>query len=471
MSQPFPSNPYLTGNFAPILMECDAPDLPITGALPQALRGTLYRIGPNPMFAPRDDFYHWFIGDGMVHAFEIEHGRVRYRNRWVQTEKLRREQAAGRALFGSWGNPATTDPSVQEVDGEGVANTNVLWHGDKLLALEEAHPPIALDPRELTTLGAQRYQADLGGNALRKMTAHPKIDPVTGEMVFFAYSAEGPFTPAMLYGVLDRAGRLTQLEQFAAPYPSMVHDFMVTRNYALFPILPLSGSMERAMRGEPAYAWEPEKGSHIGIMPRAGGSARMRWFRNDACYMFHVMNAWEEGSKIIADVMQYDSSPIFSPGTSQDGASARLCRWTFDLEGDSDTFTRTWLDDLPGEFPRFDERFAMQPYRHGYFAWRGHESTARSIFDGLAHLDTATGKRKTYLLPEGDGLSEPVFVPRADNAAEGDGWLLATIYRGAEHRSDLAVFDASEIERGPVALAHLSHRVPFGFHGNWRSHG
>lgn len=471
MSQPFPSVPYLTGNFAPILMECDAPDLPVSGELPRALRGTLYRNGPNPMFAPRDDFYHWFIGDGMVHAFEIGDGRASYRNRWVRTEKLRREQAAGCALFGSWGNPATTDASVQEVDGQGVANTNILWHGGKLLALEEAHPPIALDARELTTLGPLRYESDLGGHALGKMTAHPKIDPRTGEMVFFAYAADGPFTPSMLYGKLDSAGHLTHLERLLAPYPSMVHDFMVTQHYALFPILPLSGSMDRAMRGEPAYAWEPDRGSHIGILPRSGGAARMRWFRNDACYVFHVMNAWEDGSKIIADVMQYDSSPLFNPGAGPAGTSARLCRWTFDLEGNSDTFTRTWLDDLPGEFPRFDERFAMQPTRHGYFAWRGHESTERSVFDGLAHFDAATGQRRTWLLPEGDGLSEPVFVPRADDAPEGDGWLLATVYRGADKRSDLAVFDATDIARGPVALVHLSHRVPFGFHGNWRSHG
>ncbi len=460
MSQPEPSSPYLSGNFAPILMECDAHDLPVLGELPRALRGTLYRNGPNPQYAPRDAHYHWFIGDGMVHAFHIEDGRVRYRNRWVRTNKFQREQAAGHALFGSWGNPATTDPSVLG-QNDGVANTNILWHGGRLLALEEADLPIELDSESLATRG----DVDYGGKLDGAMTAHPKIDPVTGEMVFFAYSADGPFTPGIRYGVVDRDGRMQRLERFEAPFPSMVHDFMVTQNHVLFPILPLTGSMERAMRGEPAYAWEPKLGSHIGIMPRSGGAAQIRWFRGEACYVFHVMNAWESGSRIIADVMQYDTAPLFNPDAN--GARARLCRWTFDMAGKSDGFTREYLDDMPGEFPRFDERFSTLPYRHGYFAFRQHESSGRGSYDGLAHIDLHSGKRVTHVLPEGDAVSEPVFVPRAADSAEGDGWLLATVYRGAEARSDLAVYEAGALADGPVATVPLSHRVPFGFHGNW----
>ncbi|WP_416051376.1 carotenoid oxygenase family protein [Cupriavidus basilensis] len=460
MSQPFPSTPYLSGNFAPILMECDAPDLPVLGELPRALRGTLYRNGPNPQYAPRDAHYHWFIGDGMVHAFHIEDGRVRYRNRWVRTNKFQREQAAGQALFGSWGNPATTDPSVLG-QNDGVANTNILSHAGRLLALEEADLPVELDAQTLATRG----DVDYGGKLTGAMTAHPKVDPVTGEMVFFAYSADGPFTPGMRYGVVDRNGQLQRLEHFEAPFPSMVHDFMVTQKHVLFPILPLTGSMERAMRGEPAYAWEPQKGSHIGIMPRNGGTAQMRWFRGEACYVFHVMNAWDAGNKVIADVMQYESSPIFNPDGNSTGA--RLCRWTFDMAGKSDTFTREYLDDTAGEFPRFDERFSTLPYHHGYYAFRQYESSERGSYDSLAHLDLRSGKRATYQLPEGDAFSEPVFLPRAADSAEGDGWLLATVYRGVQARSDLVVLDASAVADGPVATVQLSHRVPFGFHGNW----
>ncbi len=465
MSQPFPKTPFLSGNYAPILMECDAPDLPVTGELPKELRGTFYRNGPNPQFAPRDAFHHWFIGDGMIHAFRIEEGRVAYRNRWVRTPKWQLEHEAGRALFGSWGNPMTSDPSVIGKEG-GVANTNIVWHGGRLLALEEAHRPFAIDPASLAPLG----YLDLDGVA--RFTAHPKIDPETGEMLFFAYSAGGFFSPAMLFGVVDRGGRLTRLERFDAPFASMVHDFMVTRDHVLFPILPLTGSMERAMGGKPAYAWEPAKGSHVGVMRRDGSVKDLRWFRSEACYVFHPMNAREEGDKIVAEVMQYEAAPLFPnpDGTPGDAlkAKARLCRWTFDLAGNSDEFRRDYIDDLAGEFPRLDERFAGLPYRHGYYACSMGQSD-KGLFDALAHLDLATGRRATYRLPDGDAISEPVFVPRAAGAAEGDGWLLAVAYRGAENRSDLVVLDASDLAHGPIATAELSHRVPHGFHGNWRA--
>ena len=164
MSQPFPPNPYLSGNFAPILMECDAPDLPILGALPKELRGTLYRNGPNPQYAPRDDRYHWFLGDGMIHAFRIEAGRVAYRNRWVRTTKFQRERAAGRALYGSWGNPATTDPSVAGTDSGGVANTNIVAHASDPVGIAEfGEFQDAIIDKQITTSqeALERAEADI----------------------------------------------------------------------------------------------------------------------------------------------------------------------------------------------------------------------------------------------------------------------------------------------------------------------
>ena len=325
--------------------------------------------------------------------------------------------------------------------------------------------PFALDPETLAPLGYDDFAGAMTG---LKFTAHPKIDPETGEMVFFAYSVGGFFTKTMLYGVIDRAGKVTRLEKFEAPFSSMVHDFLVTRNYVLFPILPLTGSLERAMSGKPAYAWEPAKGAYVGVLKRDADIATLRWFQGDPCYVFHPMNAFEEDGKIVADVMQSQSVPFpDADGTPNDPAKvmAHLHRWTFDLVGNSDRFRSAPVDDLAAEFPRLDERFAGLAYRHGYYAaatesWVG--------FDMLVHFDHATGKRIVYHAPKGDVLGEPVFVPRKPGAAEGDGYLLATIYRGAENRSDLLVFDAGGIDRGPIAEAQLSHRVPYGFHGNWR---
>jgi len=468
VSQQFPDSPWFNGNFAPISFEAEADNVMVRGDMPKELRGTLYRNGPNPQFAPRDANHHWFIGDGMIHAFHIEDGRVSYRNRWVRTPKWRMEHDAHRALFGSWGNPMTTDPSVAGKESGGVANTNIVWHGGKLLALEEAHLPVAVDPMTLATEGAWDFAGGLAGG---KVTAHPKLDPETGEMIFFAYSAGGFFAKTMLYGVVDRNGKLTRLDKFDAPYSAMVHDFVVTRNYVLFPVLPLTGSIERAMSGKPAYAWEPAKGAFVGVMKRDAAVSTIRWFQADPCYVFHFMNAYEEGGKLIADGMQYEAAPLFPnpDGTPGDPAKAvaRLTRWAFDVAGNTDRFAQVRLDDLSADFPRLDERFAGLPYRHGYYA--AHEANdVMHGFDLIAHLDHATGKRTVYRLREGDITSEPVFVPRGADAPEGDGYLLATVWRGNEKRTDLVVFDAGALDKGPVAVAELTHRVPFGFHGNWR---
>jgi carotenoid cleavage dioxygenase len=467
MSIPFPETPFFSGNYAPVTFEADAPDLPLRGELPKQLAGTLYRNGPNPQFAPRDAHHHWFIGDGMIHAFHIADGRVSYRNRWIRTPKWEAEHAAHQALFGSWGNPATSDPSVLGNDG-GVANTNIVWHAGRLFALEEGHRPFVLDPESLTALGYWDFGGAFKG---ARFTAHPKIDPETGEMIFFAYSAAGRFSPTLGYGVIDKAGKLVRYDQFDAPYASMVHDFMVTRNYVLFPVLPLTGSMQRAMAGKPALAWEADKRSYVGVMRRDASVASVRWFECDPCYVFHPMNAYEDGDKIVGDVMQYEAAPLFTDPDGRPGdpakAVAQLTRWTFDLAANTDSFKRETIDDLSAEFPRLDERFAGLDYRHGFFA----ASSDRKIFDRfdmLAHVDLKTGKRSVFQFPASDAISEPIFVPRGEGAPEGDGYLLATVYRGAEHRSDLAVFDAAGLEQGPLACAELSTRVPFGFHGNWR---
>ena len=183
-------------NRGPIAVEYDVPYLKISGELPRDLNGTLYRNGPNPQFeAPGA---HWFVGDGMLHAFHLENGRASYRNRWVRTPKWLAEHDAGRALFGGFGRRLPDAPASVPADG-GAANTNIVFHAGRLLALEEGHLPTEIEPGTLNTEGYCTY----GGAISGPFTAHPKIDPATGEMVFFGYNAGGPFSAALSFGAVN----------------------------------------------------------------------------------------------------------------------------------------------------------------------------------------------------------------------------------------------------------------------------
>jgi carotenoid cleavage dioxygenase len=465
--RPFPADePFLRGYYAPVNVEGDAAHLPVDGEIPAGLAGTLYRNGPNPQFAPRGP-HHWFAGDGMIHAFTVAGGRVSYRNRWVRTPKWQLEREAGDGLSGAFGHPRWSDPRIVALNST-VANTNVVHHAGRLLALEEAHPPFALDPDTLAPRGDETY----GGRLAGPFTAHPKLDPSTGEMVLFGYSAKGRFTPWASLATVDRRGEVVRTAMLELPFPSMIHDFAVTERWIVLPVFPLTGSLDRAMRGAPPFAWEPELGTRIALVPRHGPVERTRWIEAPACYVFHPMNHFEtDDGAIVIDVMKYDVAPLFPrpDGTPATGgpAVATLHRWRIDP--DAGTLAETRLDDRAGEFPRFDERHCMRPYRYGWIVSgnvaeprRGDDAT-----DGIVGFDLERGTSQAWMPPRGDRCGEPVFVPRTADAAEGDGWLLATIWRRAENRSDLAVWNALDLAAGPVGVASLSSRVPAGFHGNW----
>ena len=466
MATPLPKHPNLQGAYQPIQFECDAPDLVVQGALPADLNGTFYRNGPNPQYAPRGD-YHWFAGDGMIHAFHLENGRVSYKNRWVKTTKWELERAAGRGLFSGM-NPLDTDPAVQGLTTNGLANTNIVWHAGKLLALEEAHAPFQLDPMSLDSIGPWTFGDTLTG----PMTAHPKMDPETGEMIFFGYSVDGMLSNKMSYHVVNREGKLTTSAFFDAPYAAMVHDFIVTRDFVIFPIMPLTASLDRALQGKPPFAWEPEKRNKIGVMPRSGSVEAIRWFDGDPSYVFHPMNAFNVGNKITCDVSQYGVAPLFpnADGSRSDPALAlaKLTRWHIDLDLPTDTYKVEQLDDVACEFGRLDERYSGLEYRYGYMLCTGASAAKPSSLNAITRVDHQTGQRQTLDLGEHMTPSEAVFVPSAHDAPEGAGYLLANVYDASIDKSHLLILDAENITAGPLATAQLDHRVPLGFHGNWR---
>jgi carotenoid cleavage dioxygenase len=448
--------PRLT-NTDPIDFETDVASLPIAGRLPEGLEGTLLRIGPNPVIP--EPSRHWFSGDGMLHAFQVGAGRVRYRNRWVRTTRW---QAAQRVVKGL---PSVETPP--ELDS-GVANTHVILHAGRTLALEEAHRPVAVQLDTLETLGIEDFDGRVG----LRFTAHPKTDPETGELVFFGYGSPDQLSAGMTYGVVSRDGsQVRHLEYFDAPYAAMVHDFAVTCRHVVFPVMPLTASLARVQSGRPAFAWEPEFGTRVGLMRREGHATEIEWWKGPACYAFHFMNAWEDGRHLFVDAMQYDAPPLFpqpdgSPPTGP--FEARLTRWHFDLDDPRREFVPTVLEEIPGDFPRIDDRRAMLPYRHGWYAGSAVDAEGGQRLQArLVHVDHAAPRADVYTCDALDHLSEPVFVPRHADAREGDGWIVATAFRGATRTSDFVVFDAQNVAAGPICAASLSHRVPDGFHGNW----
>lgn len=467
MAKPFPNHPNLTDGYAPIQMECDANNLVVEGEVPKDLFGTFYRNGPNPQFAPRGA-YHWFGGDGMIHAFHIENGQVSYKNRWPRTQRWQKERDAGESLWGSL-NPLENDPSVAGLETDGSANTNIIWHAGKLLALEEGHAPFELDPVTLESKGAWKFNDTLVG----PMTAHPKVDPETGEMIFFGYNVDGILSNKMSYHVVDKAGKLVKSQFFDAPYAAMVHDFMVTRDYVLFPIQPLTASLDRAMKGEPAFAWEPEKGNQIGVLKRGGNVEDIRWFQGDPSFVFHPMNAFNTGDVITCDVSEYGQAPLFpnvdgSPG-KKENMVAKLTRWTFDFGSNSNDYKTDMRQDIGCEFGRLDERHSGLDYRYGYMLCDGDAQSKAGGFNAIAKVDHKTNQRDTYQMPGTLATSEAIFVAKSGSAEEGEGYLLSNVYDAQTDKSHLLILDAQNPSAGPLARAQLDHRVPFGFHGNWKA--
>lgn len=472
MSKPFPNTTYLQHNYAPVMAECDAPDLVVAeGELPGELHGTLYRNGPNPMFPPLGNKHHWFLGEGMIHAIHVEGGKASYRNRWVRTEQYNRQREAGERLIGvAFGEPPA--PAGEGIK-QNVANTNIVHHAGRLLALDEGSLPVSMDSGTLSTDGSW----DFAGAYQGPMTAHPKFDPQTGEMLFFGYMAGGPGSPDMSYVVVNSEGQVTRSDIFTAPYAAMVHDFITTDEYVIFPIFPATIDVDRIMKGGPVIAWDPEAGSHIGIMARNAGVETIRWFTGDPCYVYHPMNAFtshaDGRTRVVADMMKYSRVPLFPDANGQrppadlGDEQGRLVRWTFDLDSNSDSYTEEALTDLGGEFPRLDERFAGLGYRHGYYAAQKRGTEPGASFDTLVHIDLDTGKRQEWEPGAGKFVHEPVFVPRKADAPEGEGFITSLVYDGERNLSDFVVLDAENMSSGPLARVELPTRVPFGFHGNW----
>ena len=462
----------------PTRYELDLEDLEvIEGTVPPELNGAFYRVHPDPQFPPRLGNDIWFNGDGMVSMFRFRGGRVDLKQRWIRTDKWQLEHTAGKALFGAYRNPLTDDPAVKG-RFRGTANTNVLVHGNRLFGLKEDSPPVAMDPDTLETQGYWNF----GGKMLSQtFTAHPKIDPHTGDLCAFGYAAKGLLTRDMVYYEITPSGKIEREVWFEIPYYCMMHDFGMTRDYAVFHVVPIVSSWERLEKRLPHFGFDTTLPVYLGVLPRAGGARDIRWFKHPNCFASHVMNAFNDGTRIYFDtpVARNNMFPFFPDvhGAPFDpvAAHSRVTRWTVDMASKSETFEKTeQLTELVGEFPRIDDRYAMSAYRHGYLLVQDDQkpaefSRAGLFMNTLGHVDLATGKSRTWWCGSKSSLQEPAFIPKSAHAAEGEGYIVMVCNRLAEMRSDLLLFDAQRVDEGPIATVYLPVRIRPGVHGNWKA--
>ena len=186
----------------------------------------------------------------------------------------------------------------------------------------------------------------------------------------------------------------------------------------------------------------------------------------ESCYAFHVVNAWEAGDQLHMDVLEYPRPPMFPDiqGRPAGDVAAYPTRWTIKLMGGTRRVQRERLSDRAGEFPRIDERRSSLQHRHSWYvgeSWDGRP-------DRLVHFDGATGREGVWRAQVGLRVSEPIFVAQTTNAEEGAGWLTAILHAGANAPAKLAVFNATDLEAGPLATVDLRAPIPIGFHGCWR---
>ncbi len=458
---PGSTNPWLAGLYAPVTDELDVADLRVTGNLPAGLRGTFLRNGPNPAFAPLGR-YHIFDGDGMLHGLELDgQGGAKYRNRWIRSAGFQAEADAGEALFGGLSDFRLPPAEVMEKVGgmKNTANTHVVSHAGRILALMEAAKPMEMS-RELETLGEFDFAGALQGG----MTAHPKIDPATGEMTFFGYS---PFPPHLRVHTASVDGTLTWTTPVELPNPVMMHDFVVTATKVVIFDLPALFDLESMLKGGEGIRWMPENGARVGVLDRGAPGDTIRWIEVDPFWVFHFLNAHDvrgdDDAVIVTGCRASRLNTSFGEEALSEPVEPSLHRWRIDAR--AGTFTTEQLDDRPADFPRMDDRRAGLDARYGYLGRTRQWSEDEAEFDGVVKHDLHAGTSISVGYGPDSVSGEPVFTPDPSNPTEDAGWILNWVTERSTNESAMVVLDAETLTE--VARVHAPRRVPFGFHGSF----
>jgi carotenoid cleavage dioxygenase len=439
------SNPYLANNLAPVHEEVTVTNLRVTGTIPTELTGRYLRNGPNPAGDVNEAKYHWFTGHGMVHGIRLDDGHAAwYRNRWVRTKEVC-------DIIG--GTPPPSDWPAKHPSFS--ANTNVIGHSGRTYAIVEAgSPPVELS-YELDTVRI----SNLEGTLPFAFSAHPKRDPISGELHVMTYY--WGWGNQVQYLVVGTDGRVRKHVDIPLPGGPMLHDMAITEKYALVFDLPCVFNLDSAMKGVSfPYFWDHNYEARIGLLPRDGAASDVKWVSIDPCYFFHPMNAYDDGDEVVLDAVRHPR--IFDRDRrGPNEGDPVLTRWR--LNARTGRSTEHVIDGHPQEFPRVNESLIGHRYRFGYSSGIG----TGFAQDTLIKTDVDNGSVQRRTDQPRFGYGEPVFVPRAGGTAEDDGYVIALRHDTQSDTSDLTIFHAQAITDDPVAVVHLPVRVPNGFHGNW----
>lgn len=455
-------NFFLDGNFAPVQEERDAQDMQVSGTIPADLAGQFLRVGPNPVHIFSKEAYHTFDGDGMIHAIEFHAGTAHYKNRFVQTEGFKLEQERGDWIYK--GMNSMLDPTPSRVpegapSSKNLANTAFAYHNNTLYALHEPSQPTVIRLPDLATEGA----TDFDGKLQHPFTAHPKVDQRTGDMMTFGYSFAPPY---VTYSVVNAQGKLTHSTPISIKKPVFMHDFAASEKYSLFLDFPITLDIERAMAGGPALDFEPEHGSRIGVVPRFGHDADVRWFEVETGSVVHTANAWDEGDEIVLQASRSKTSDIASAGLAAENlqdTQGQLYQWRINLK--TGVVVEGPLSEVKCDFTRVNDTLACHKTRYVYGAV--FNSTRPFSFDGVMKFDSEQDTTVTYYYGENRFGGEAVFAPRLGASGEDDGYLICFVQDETANQSECVILDAQNIEAGPVATIFIPYRVPYGFHAGW----
>ncbi len=474
----FPPSSYL-GGAGPFRSECDIRDCDVIGEIPTNIDGAFYRVGPDWQYPPMTGNIP-FDGEGHVSMFRISNGHVDFKSRYARTQRYKAQSAARKRLFGMYRNPFTDDASVKNIS-RGTANTHIVYYNGKMLALKEDSPPVVLDPLTLETV--DDYYTFHGELASLTHTAHPKFDHATGEMISFGYEAKGLASDDVLVFSADAQGHITWQTWIKVPYVGMLHDFAVTEKYVAFLCVPMATNVERMKQGQVHFAWDSMLPTWFGVLERGGDGKDLRWFKGPERCATHVMGAFSEGHTLYVDMdMALKNQFPFFPNLHGEpfdpkAASGYLTRLSVDLsKKDIREYSMERLYPQTGVLPRQDDRYQTKPYHVGFMPTTDATKPLNPKLGNLpfrptnsyTRFDHATRSTSQFYIGDASSLQEACFVPRSENAAEGDGYLVGVAHRLLEGgRTDLVIVDTQHMEDGPVATVRLPFRSYSQVHGWW----